>query len=682
MKVRFIAMARINLALMVKNMKYLSIVLFVLCWPTFVFTAFAAVEPGLVFELKNNADVVKLRWLVTDKHFDYTYVLSRAYAKTPDKKQEIARLEMADFAMAKSILGGNEAALKLMFPFKAAKNQAEKNQSLAQNDNRLNMLLYLSVMEPDVAQALGQYYEDKAPVDGKAVQYTLEVFKRGELAYTKIRGILPGVEKTLPMLWDVQAHRFEWGVGLKWQGYESYTSFNIYRSDQYEGEYKKINTTPIQVQVSRNDNGTIDVAPYFYSDTTLEDGQLAFYQIQGIDFFADLGPETIPVLGMVKIDPRPAPLRRPEMTSGETAISMTWTPSPDEDIVGYNVYRTLKYEGKGKQLNKELIAGTSFSDGNVKVDLNYFYSITAVNKGGYESLPSLNGVGLAKDSTPPPVVQELMAEVVEAKVSLHWHGGLADDLLGYRVYRTMSVNDPDWAMLNNDPVSAETYVDILKKNLSRHPYYYRVTSVDTHYNESEASVPVKIKLPDVTPPKAPTVTGSSVREGQVALTWSQLHVYDLAGFNLYREVSGQRAKINKKLVLNPSFVDASPPVDVPVIYTVVAVDETGNESEPSSTVNLSVRDHVKPQISSFKARVTKGDVVLTVISKDTDLAGFDLFRSHNNRDFLKISHTRIKKSEFIDSRVKKGKRYYYKVTLWDKAANKTESTVREVRVAK
>ena len=673
-------MVRINFYLRVNRMKYLFVSLFIFCLPAFVFAA--TPEPGLVLEVKSAEEVVKLRWLVTDKHFDYTYVLSRADAKTPDQKQELARLKKADFATAKTILGDNEAALKLMFPFKTAKSQAEMNQSLAQNDNRLNMLLYLSVVEPSVATALGQYYEDKSPADLKAVLYTMDVYSRGELVHTKTRGIAPGIVKQLPMLWDVQAHRFDWGVGLKWQGYEPYTAFNIYRSGEYAGEYKKINTAPVQVQVSKNANGTIDVAPYFYSDTTLKKGAFAFYKVQGVDFFSDPGPETIPVLGMVKIDKRPAPLRRPEMKSGETSISMRWEPSPDKDIVGYNVYRTLRYEGKGEKLNKELIAGTSFTDENVEVDLNYFYSITAVNKGGYESLPSLNGQGLAKDATPPQVPQGSAAEVVEAEVHLHWGEVLAEDLLGYRIYRTTSVNDPDWALLNNDPVPETAFVDVLTKNLSRYPYYYRVTSVDTHHNESEPSTFVKIKLPDVTPPKSPSISGSSVREGQVALTWDQIKSYDLAGFYVYREVAGQKLKVSQNLLINPSFVDANPPVDTPIIYTVVAVDETGNESEPSSTVNLSVRDHIKPQISSFKAGVTKGEVVLTVVSKDADLAGFDLFRSHNNRDFLKISHARINESQFVDARVKKGKRYFYKVVLWDKAANNTESTVREVRVPK
>jgi fibronectin type 3 domain-containing protein len=671
-------MAQTNLYLRVNYMKYLGIFLLVFCLPAFVFAA--PLEPGLVLEVKSTAEAVKLRWLVTDKRFDYTYVLSRAAAKTPDKKQEIARLKMADFAKAKTILGDNEAALKLMFPFKAAKSQAEKNQSLAQNDNRLNMLLYLSVMEPSVATALGQYYEDSPPAYMKAVLYTLEVYRRGELVHTKTRGIAPGIVRQLPMLWDVQAHRFDWGVGLKWQGYEPYTAFNIYRSGEYDGEYTKINTAPVQVQVSRNENGTIDVAPYFYSDTKLKKGELAFYQIQGVDFFADSGPETIPVLGMVKIELRPAPLRRPEMKSGETSISMSWEPSPDKDIVGYNIYRTRRYEGKGEKLNDGLIAGTSFTDENVKVDLNYFYSVTAVNKGGYESLPSLNGQGLAKDATPPPTAQKLAAEVIDAKVNLHWHGVQAEDLLGYRIYRTMNENDQDWALLNNDPVVNTAFIDVLAKNLSRYPYYYRITSVDTRYNESDPSAFVKIKLPDVTPPKSPSISGSSVRAGQVALTWDQIQSYDLAGFYVYREVAGQKLKVSPNLLINPSFVDANPPVDKPIIYTVVAVDETGNESEPSSTVNLSVRDHVKPQISSFKAGVTKGEVVLTVVSKDTDLAGFDIFRSHNNRDFLKISHARIDESQFVDARVKKGKRYFYKVVLWDQAANKTESTVREVRV--
>ena len=51
---------------------------------------------------------------------------------------------MLDYASAKKSLADNEVALKLMYPFETAKNRAELNQSLAQDDNRLGMLLFIS----------------------------------------------------------------------------------------------------------------------------------------------------------------------------------------------------------------------------------------------------------------------------------------------------------------------------------------------------------------------------------------------------------------------------------------------------------------------------------------------------------------------------------------------------------
>lgn len=666
---------------MMKNIRYFLIVM------VFGFSMLAplvqAKEPTLVFEVKNTEQGVKLRWMVTDRQFDYTYVLWRAPANQPEQKEKIAQLQILTFEQAKPMLKNNKAGLKLMFPFETAKDRAELNASLSQNDNRLSMLVYLSVMQPDVAKALGQYYEDKPPAEVKAVVYTLEVYRGKEVLFSQNRGVDLTRQPKMPMLWNVKAHRFDWGVGLKWQGYEAYTMFNIYRANTYEGPFKKINKGPVQVQASKNPDGTLSVAPYFYSDTSLKEGQLFFYKVQGVDFFADDGPLTLPVLGKLKIDPHPTVLARPTVEAGETSIDIHWSPAADKDIVGYNVYRSQKYDGVDDKLNEHLLIGTFFRDTTVQVDLNYFYSVTAVNKGGYESLRSLNALGLAKDVTPPPVVQGLvgeLGEVEEATIKLHWNGVTAKDLLGYQVYRTMRPDNQDWSLITEEPVAEPLFADVLTKNLSRHPYYYRITTIDTHFNESAPSVAVKVQLPDVTPPQRPSITGSSVRAGQVALTWSQVQVYDLAGFYVYREVNGHTLKVSQNMITQPSFVDATPPVNKPIIYTVVAVDKTGNESAPSSSVNLSVRDHVKPRLSSFKAGVEEGQVVLTVISKDTDLAGFDVFRSHNNRDFLKISHTRIKESRFVDSRVKQNKRYFYKIILWDTAANKTESVVRQLVV--
>jgi len=549
---------------MTKNKPTIFLIILI-CFSLFSFSTVQA-ENKLILRAKVSAETVKLRWMITDRRFDYTYVLYRAPADDIGKKVEIARLTALDFSDAKKMLADNQVALKLMFPFETAKDRKELNQSLAQNDNRLSMLMYLSALQPVVAKALGQYYEDKPPEGTKAAIYTLEVLDGKNVGYTASRGLILGVESKMPMIWDVEAHQFDWGVGLKWQGYDAYTSFNIFRSDTYDGVYKKINKAPVQVQAKKNPNGTIDLAPYFYSDTTLEKGKLGFYKVQGLDFFADKGPMTIPVIGQVKIDPHPALLTRPEIKAGETDIIIRWKPSQDEDVVGYNIYRSQKYEDPGEKLNEHLITSTQFKDETVLLDLNYFYSVTAVNKGGYESLPSLNALGIAKDITPPARVQNLAGKVDKAIVKLMWDTVTDKDLLGYQVYRTMQPENQDWAMITKDPIDQTKFDDVLTKNLSRHPYFYKITAIDTHYNESKPSEFVKLQLPDVTPPGAPVINGSSVRNGQVALTWTSVDSYDFKGYHVYREKIEKKKKLGKKNKLTrtplsqPSFVDPTPPV--------------------------------------------------------------------------------------------------------------------------
>jgi uncharacterized protein len=656
---------------------------FLICllFTSFSGAAFGAkAAPSLVFETKNTGQGVKLRWMVTDKTFDYTYVLWRAPGGHLDQKKQIALLQRFDFEQAKTALKDNPAGLKLLFPFETAKNRKELNQSLAQNDNRLSMLMYLSVREPEIARALGQYYEDTPPVDMNTVVYTLEVYQGKELVFTQERGVDLRRSPEMPLLWELEAHRFDWGVGLRWQGYEAYTMFNVYRSDTYEGKFEKINSAPVQVQSSRNADGTMNVAPYFYSDTTLKQGQRAFYKVRGVDFFADNGPFTQPVLGKIKVDPHPAALLRPTVEAKETFIDIHWQPAADKDILGYNIYRSQKYQGADTRINEHLVQGTFFRDTRVQVDLNYFYSVTAVNKGGYESLPSLNALGLAKDVTPPPVVQALVGGSERATIKLQWAGVTAEDLLGYRIYRTLRPDNMDWALINTEMAVDPVYDDVLTQNLSRYPYYYRITAVDTHYNESAPSEVVKVQLPDVTPPRAPGFTGSSVRRGQVSLTWKDVDVYDLAGYHIYRSTDGERQKITSEPVGLSSFVDAHPPVAASVVYEVTAVDQSGNESNPSTPLNLKVRDHQAPSIEHFTAAMDKKTVMLTMISKDKDLAGFNVFRSRNNRDFIRINRDRIRDSTFMDAHVQKGNRYFYRVVVWDQSANKTQSVVRQIKV--
>lgn len=643
--------------------------------------ASAADKPQLALEGKFDGQKVKLRWMTTDKSLDYEYLLWRAPAYELTKRVKLAELKKLDYEEAKQKLKDNDVALKLMYPLKAAANRAELNQSLSQGENRLSMLLFVSTEDARVAAALGQYFEDTAFKPGQQFIYTVEAYKKGQLVASKTRGIRTDKVAKLPMLWEAKAHKFAWGVGLKWEGYEPYVSFNIYRGKTFDGDFEQINTAPVQVQTSLNKDGTMSVAPYFFTDTTLKEHEQFYYQIRGVDFFGDEGPASIPVLGKIKKDPRPAPLPRPVLEEGETSINILWQPAADKKVVAYNVYRSLKYEGGYRKLNPKPIAGTSYLDSSVALDTNYFYYVTTINEGGFESIPSLAVLGFAKDSTPPAVVAGLGAEIVEADVNLSWSPVTDADLLGYRVYRTMKPNSLDWALLNKEPLAVAAYIDALTKNLSRYPYYYRITAVDTHHNESKPSAVVKIQLPDVTPPGTPSVTGYTVKNQQVSLSWQAVKSYDLAGYHVYRLVDNKSMRLTETPLSLPAFTDQMPPIGKALQYAITAIDLTGNESAKSATINVVAKDSVAPGIAAFKINVQGDKVLLKVTTDASDSAGFDVYRSRNNRDFVKVNPSRVTETSYSDQ-VLKGKRYFYKVVLWDQSANKAESAAREVTLPK
>lgn len=90
--------------------------------------------------------------------------------------------------------------------------------------------------------------------------------------------------------------------------------------------------------------------------------------------------------------------------SGQTeqpGIDLTWTPNTDQDLAGYNVYRQVGGQQPAK-ISTELAKTPSFHDGDVRPEMTYIYSVTAVDLRGNESAHSEQ----AQESVPKPEQQE------------------------------------------------------------------------------------------------------------------------------------------------------------------------------------------------------------------------------------------------------------------------------------
>jgi len=130
-----------------------------------------------------------------------------------------------------------------------------------------------------------------------------------------------------------------------------------------------------------------------YQDTSFQFGHNYEYSIRafvGTGESAALTPSSSPVeLAAIDRFPPAAP-RNLRAIPVPGAVEMAWSPNPEADLAGYNVYRNAA-GGPGSpfsKLNPELLPIVIFRDANVTAGTRYTYRVTAVDKSGNESAPS------------------------------------------------------------------------------------------------------------------------------------------------------------------------------------------------------------------------------------------------------------------------------------------------------
>jgi hypothetical protein len=74
--------------------------------------------------------------------------------------------------------------------------------------------------------------------------------------------------------------------------------------------------------------------------------------------------------------------------SNEARISLDWDDNEESDLAGYNVYRSLMPGTDYTKINSSLLADSDYVDTNATDLLTYFYAVTAIDDGGFESLKS------------------------------------------------------------------------------------------------------------------------------------------------------------------------------------------------------------------------------------------------------------------------------------------------------
>ncbi len=232
------------------------------------------------------------------------------------------------------------------------------------------------------------------------VTYVVETLnRRGRSAGLSNAARVP-LAPTIPPPREVKAEVTAAGVQLAWTGEIPPASdhltyrYRVYRQEQGPPRNKKLTANPqlvvAELPVTENAqfvDKTIEwEKPYLYHVTAVTMAQPpagALLVVEGDDsravrvFTRDVFPPA-----------PPAGVQAVYSGVGQLPfVDVTWVPSPEADLAGYNVYRR-EAGGTPVRMNVQLLQSPSFRDANLASGRTYLYSVSAVDLRGNESARS------------------------------------------------------------------------------------------------------------------------------------------------------------------------------------------------------------------------------------------------------------------------------------------------------
>ncbi|MDR0762983.1 MAG: hypothetical protein LBF01_00605 [Bacteroidales bacterium] len=475
---------------------------------------------------------------------------------------------------------------------------------LDKNSSDLKDLLAVFVMlkaleSNEYARYAGLFFEDTATVKGE--EYYYELFDAGSLVNSSASidgSVRAGVSNLItagnysvgksPDSLTVEAHDSR--VSLKWTLDEySYWGVHVERAEVNvaDTEFITLTSRPVLISPVQKQDGGAGLPEKFYEDKTVQNGKTYLYRIVGLDYFNRKTLYSQVVMAQPRDETPPAPPQNLRSQIGLYDITLTWENAfKSDDLLGYCVYRK-----KGRSKDYERITNVLLAPNkNVFFDTvpehgTYTYVVASVDLSGNEAR-SFETTKELPDIFPPsvPVLREPKTDT--GKIILQWSAANEKDLLGYRIYRTVtSDKNSHYVLINSTPIKDTFFTDMLPRN-AKNKFCYKIASVDTLFNMSDYSNVECVKMPDVTPPEQPVIkyiyADSSSRKPLV--TWLANAEPDLLFYRLHRSSVNQSVQSDTAYNIPSTqniFKDISAVEGVQYRYMLTACDSSQNISIPS-----------------------------------------------------------------------------------------------------
>jgi uncharacterized protein len=342
---------------------------------------------------------------------------------------------------------------------------------------------------------------------------------------------------------------------------------------------------------------------------------------------------------------------------------------------------TVAMQAADKSFLAAFTLGLARADYNVKKGKKYQYTVIPLAGGMPATILVDNNV------TTPVKPQDFQAKQGDHWIQLSWSFENRKTFTSYRVYRseddgkTYNLITPSplvFLLQGNEPDTFRyTFSDSIPTNYKR--YKYRLSALDL-FAEWSPFAELETFGRDLTPPRPPHITEGGATPNSFNISWELDSMdTDMAGFQVFigNSTEGDFKPITKLLPKEQRQYTHRDSVNLTRSYyfRVVSIDTAGNAAY-SGPYYVVVIDSIPP----LTPKLVRGKVGKTGIARivwqhgtESDLAGYRVYSSTNNRDFTLITAAPIDSNAFHDTLALNtlNIKMYYKVLAEDQNGNKS-----------
>lgn len=372
---------------------------------------------------------------------------------------------------------------------------------------------------------------------------------------TQLNESLPKVQ-SLKSISDLSNVAFEWEPLYS----ENIQGFYLYRSSEKEPQMKLVATIKDKFQTH-------------YVDTKLESGTKYQYMMKTFNEQGHFSEEGQVI--EIATQPRPEPLAFVQaITNLPGRIKLIWRPHTDLRVNAYIIEKKKaedkKFEKIGEVKNR---LSAEFID-EVKPNENFLYRVSALTFDGVQSEPSevLNSTSKA---LPPEITHLSASNDLNGKIMLSWDSPVYEDFSYFKIYATSSSFLPFTLLAKTDKNSYEDIVQGAGESKQ-----YKITMVDK--DGLESPMPKKgVEGKTLGLPASPSIILAQITSEGIVLEWAD-NDNRAVEYEVKRYGGDQNAIF--KGIKEKRLRDIKALAGVEYSYEVIAIDELGQRSAPSSKV--------------------------------------------------------------------------------------------------